>query len=147
MDLSKLLPTMAEVDASRIGKPIAKGKTRLDGVIADTRDEKADERRWRKAVIKRDGHICRCCKRHVVAQLAIAANRLEVHHVAPRADQAVRWDDRNGMVVCSECHEKLTPHSGKLAFVILQAAKFLFTIGSKTYINAAEKVTFKEKAA
>jgi hypothetical protein len=141
------LMTMAEVAEQRAGKPIPKGPTRLDARIADDKDDKAAERQWRKAVIARAGRVCRCCLRKVVQQLALAGNRLEVHHVAPRADQAVRWDVRNGMVLCSECHQKVTPHSGKLELVILQVARFLFKVGSKTYINASKKVTFQKTAA
>ncbi|MEO8679241.1 MAG: HNH endonuclease signature motif containing protein [Vicinamibacterales bacterium] len=127
--------------------PIWKGATALDVQKADDRDEKAAERKWRKEVIARDGNKCRCCKRTVVAQLDLAGNRREIHHVTPRADQAVRWDKRNGIVVCADCHQKLTPHSGRQTLVILQLAKFLFRVGQKTYINAAKKVTFKEIAA
>jgi len=141
------LLTLPEVEALRIGKPILKGPTRLETRIGDTRDEKGNERRWRKAVIALDGQTCQVCRRHVVQQLALAGNQLHVHHVAPRADQAVRWDVRNGMVTCLECHEKLTPHSSApVHLVILQAARFLFTVGDKTYINAREPVTFEEVA-
>lgn len=144
------LPTVADVEAERQRKrePIAKGPTRLETKTTADKDEKRDERVWRKTVIKRDGKICRCCGRVVVQQLELAANRLEVHHVAPRADQVVRWDPRNGIVLCAECHEKVTPHSGKLLLFILQAARLLFKAeNGRTYINAAKKVTFSEKAA
>lgn len=43
--------------------------------------------------------------------------------------------------VCEQCD------SGKLSLFILQAARFLFKLGIKTYINASNKVTFSEKAA
>lgn len=119
--------------------------TRLDERTADQRDGKAAEKTWRKGCIARDGKICRCCERKVVQQLALAPERLEVHHVAGRVDQAVRWDLRNGIVLCSECHEKVTRH---LLF-ILQAARSLFTVegSTKAYINASKKVTFSPKAA
>lgn len=136
------LPTVAEVAAARRG-PIAKGPSRLDVKTADDRDEARDEKAWRKACITRDGKVCRRCQRVVVVQLELAPNRLEVHHVAGRADRAVRWDVRNGIVVCATCHGLLTRH---LLF-ILQAAKHLFTVGSQTYLNASKKVTFSDKAA
>ena len=113
------LLTVAEVEALRVGKPILKGPTRLDERIADTRDEQADERRWRKGVIAHDGYVCRCCGRRVIQQLTLAANQLHVHHVAPRADQAVRWDVRNGMVLCAECHAYATPHQGTKTQIVL----------------------------
>lgn len=139
-------PSLNERHGERYAKSKREIPTRLTETTKADKDEKAAERTWRKGVIKRDGHICRCCKRKVVAQLALAANRLEVHHVAPRADQAVRWDVRNGIVLCAECHEKVTSHSGKFSLFILQAARFLFKVGQQTYINASKKVTFSEKA-
>lgn len=141
------LPTMADVEADRQRKrePIAKGPTRLETKTGADKDEKRDERLWRKACIKRDGKICRCCGRVVVQQLELAVNRLEVHHVAGRADRVVRWDVRNGIVLCSECHGKVTERR----LFILQAARFLFHVNglAKTYINASKKVTFSVKAA
>lgn len=134
----------AEVDEMRRkAGPILKGPSRLEVKTAQDRDEKRDERLWRKGCIKEDGRICRCCKRNVVAQLELAANRLEVHHVAGRADQAVRWDVRNGIVLCNECHSKVTERR----LWILQAARFLFKVGVRTYINARKKVTFSERPA
>lgn len=136
------LPTLASVAAARRG-PITKGPSKLELKTADDRDDARDEKLWRKACIARDGKVCRRCQRVVVQQLELAANRLEVHHIAGRADRAVRWDVRNGLVVCGTCHDLLTRH---LLF-ILQAAKHLFTVGQTTYINASKKVTFSDKAA
>jgi len=114
--------------------------SRLDERKDDLKAEKAAEKGWRKGCITRDGKVCRCCQRKVVQQLALAPERLEVHHVAGRVDQAVRWDVRNGVVLCAECHEKITRH----ALFIVQAAKHLFRVGVKTYINANKKIDFKE---
>lgn len=137
------LPTLAEMQAKPRATPKHAIPTRLAEKKADDRDEKRDERLGRKAAIKRDGKVCRCCKRVVIQQLELAPNRLDVHHVAGRADQAVRWDVRNLIVLCAECHEAVT-HYRKF---ILQAAKHAFTVGIKTYINASKKVTFSDKAA
>lgn len=134
--------TMAEAAAARLGKTIDKGPSRLDVRTDDIRQDKAAERTWRKAVIARDGHVCRHCKCRVVKQLALAPNRLEIHHVAGRADRAVRWDVRNGMVLCATCHEKVTRNR----LLIVQVAKLLFKIGTQTYTNASKKLTFKEAA-
>jgi hypothetical protein len=140
------LPTMAQVEANRRGKTFFKGETpsRLDERKADDRDEEAAEKAWRKGCIKRDGKICQACQRKVVQQLALAPERLEVHHIVGRADRVVRWDVRNGVVVCCECHEKLTRH---LLFIV-QLAKHLFTADNgKTYIDANKKIDFKKAAA
>ncbi len=139
------LPSFGEVNAVRRAIPKHAIPSRLDEKVADDRDEKAAEKAWRKGCIKRDGKVCRCCQRKVVVQLELADERLEVHHVAGRADQTVRWDVRNGIVLCAGCHSKVTRH---LLF-ILQAARFLFHINglAKAYINASKKVTFSEKRA
>lgn len=136
-------PSLLDRQQERYAKAKHEIPTRLAEKTADDKDEKRDERLGRKAAIKRDGKICRCCQRVVVAQLELAANRLEVHHVAGRADQAVRWDVRNLIVLCQECHSKITERR----LWILQAARFLFKIGATTYINASKKVTFSAKAA
>ena len=113
--------------------------TRLAERTADLKDEKAAEKAWRKAVIARDGRICRCCKRTVIQQLALAPERLEVHHIAGRADQAVRWDVRNGMVCCARDHEQLQHYK----ILILQAAKHRFKVGATSYTNASKPLIFK----
>lgn len=137
------LPSLAERSRERYATPKYAMKTRLDERTAEIKDEKAAERAWRKGCIARDGKVCRCCQRKVVAQLALAPERLEVHHIASRADQAVRWDLRNGIVLCSECHEKVT----RYLLVLLQHVKSLFSVGQKAYIDASKKVTFRKKAA
>jgi hypothetical protein len=140
------LPTMAQVEANRRGKTFFKGETpsRLDERKADDRDEEAAEKAWRKGCIKRDGKVCQCCGRKVVPQLALAPERLEVHHITGRADRVVRWDVRNGVVLCFECHhEKI----GRYLIIIVQAAKHLFTADNgKWYINANKKIEFKKAA-
>lgn len=142
-ELQAKWPTMAEVNARPRATPKHEIPTKLAEKTAADRNEKRDERLWRKGCIKRDGKVCRCCDCVVVPQLELAANRLEVHHVAGRVDQTVRWDVRNGIVLCFECHSKITERR----LWILQAARFLFRIGQKTYIHAGKKVTFSEKAA
>lgn len=69
--------------------------------------------------------------------------RGEAHHIASRADRAVRHDVRNGLHTCLGCHEKFT----LCKLFIHQIAKHLFTVGTTTYINGSKKVTFSGKAA
>ncbi len=72
-------------------------------------------RRWREAVLKRDGHACRHCG---------SADFLHVHHLLPfvdllaehrpiNVDDAERysalWDVDNGVTLCGDCHR--TAHS------------------------------------
>ena len=136
------LPSLNARARERYAEPKIALKTRLQERTADQRDEDADKKRWRTAVIKRDGKICRCCKRKVVQQLALAPERLEVHHVFRRDNQITRWDVRNGVVLCSSDHEAVTHN--KIA--ITQSARKLFTAADgKTYLNADKILKFTRK--
>lgn len=145
LDFMQSRPTLAQMNE----KPRAEQKgnipTRLAEKKSDDKDEKAKEKLWRKGCIKRDGKICRHCDRVVVQQLELAPNRLEVHHIASRVDRAVRWDVRNGIVLCAECHEKVT----RYRLVIVQVTRHRFTVddSTKRYINAFKPVTWVEKDA
>lgn len=135
------LPTLDEVNA----KPRSCWKydieKRSDKNAKDDRQDKADERRWKRDIWKRDKHVCRCCARHVEKSLDLKPTRGECHHLAGRADKAVRWDVRNGILTCHDCHEAIE-HNEK---VVLQAARFAFIEDGKTYLNGDKKLTFKEK--
>lgn len=137
------LPTLNGRSRERYAAPKSAIATRLAEKTADAKNDKAAEKAWRKGVIARDGKVCRCCKRKVVQQLALAPERLEVHHVAGRVDQAVRWDVRNGIVLCARDHEQVT----RYAILVVQKAKHLFTVNAKTYIDAGKPVQFKKAAA
>lgn len=112
-------------------------------------DRKADEKAlktWRAAVQKRDGKTCRCCGRRVSNTLTVAPERRECHHIAPRGDAAVRYDVRNGLLTCLECHEKIE----RGLIHLLQRAALMFRVGTKSYINGGNKrpakIEFKEAA-
>lgn len=107
-------------------------------------DRKADEKAlstWRRAVQRRDGTVCRCCKRRVSSALTVAPERRECHHIAPRADAAVRYDRRNGLLLCLADHERI--ERGQLHLV--QKAALMFRIGTKVYINGDKDVKFITK--
>ena len=136
------LPSLASRSRERYATQKGAMKTRLEERATEQRDERADEKRWRKAVINRDGKICRCCKRKVVAQLALAPERLEVHHVFRRDNQVTRWDRRNGVILCSSCHEDVT----RYRVVVTQSARKLFVAADqKTYLNADKILKFQRK--
>ncbi len=60
-------------------------------------------REWRISVLKRDGFQCLWCKR---------TDSLEAHHIYSFASfPELRFDIKNGISLCSECH-KLTPNYG-----------------------------------
>jgi 5-methylcytosine-specific restriction endonuclease McrA len=137
------LGTLVDAQKTRRATPKYAIPSRLDEKTQDARVEKAAEKAWRKGCIARDGKICQHCRRKVIQQLALAPERLEIHHIKGRADRVVRWDVRNGVVTCHQCHSKLTRHQ----LFIVQIAAHLFTAeNGKTYIDASKPIEFKEAA-
>lgn len=56
-------------------------------------------RKWREAVLKRDGYRCQKCE---------GVTNLEVHHIKPFADfPESRFDISNGVTLCRKCHRRL----------------------------------------
>ena len=138
------VPYIADVEAIRRGKPIRKGPSRVS-----EKDEarKLDEKQlaaFRKAVWRRDKGLCRWCGVKVLKTITLTAKRGEVHHVAGRDDRAVRYDPRNGILLCrSPCHERVTGTVG--AKVIIVGAKFFTVNGlARRYIDAGAKVRFSK---
>jgi hypothetical protein len=68
--------------------------------------------------------------------------RGEGHHIAGRADRAVRFDPRNRLLVCALDHERLELNK----LFILATAKQMFVCeeNRKSYINADKKLKFQE---
>ena len=58
---------------------------------------------WRKAVLAHHGNRCVVCG---------STDGLECHHIVKRVKLLTRWDWRNGIPLCVECHRKL--HDGNL---------------------------------
>jgi len=124
----------------RKAQAVPKGKTR-----AETNGE-AEQRDtnllniWKARVFQRDKGICRCCGRKVKKTLEHVPQRAEAHHLKTRADKAVRYDVRNGLLVCLfPCHDGIT--TGKIA--VTQHARLMFTLDGKSYINGSEPVEFR----
>lgn len=142
LDFMKERPTLAEANAT----PRACWKHDIEKRSAknasDDREDKAAERRWKRDVWKRDKHLCRCCEKHVDKSLDLMPTRGECHHLAGRADKAVRWDQRNGILTCHDCHEAIEHNE----IVVLQAARFAFRVEAKTYLNGQKKLKFKRAA-
>ena len=101
------LPTLAEVQAARAGKPIEIGPSRLQVRMAEARDERRLNHTFRAAVWTRDRSRCRCCGRLVSRRLARVPERGEVHHLHSRIG-ARRRDVRTAVLVCLACHERVT---------------------------------------
>jgi len=100
------LPTLAEVEADRVGKPIPKGPSRLERRTAESKADRRLAQAFRQAVWARDGGRCRQCGGKVVRSLRRQANRGEVHHLHGRGVLAL--EVRCAVLVCAGCHEKLT---------------------------------------
>lgn len=71
------------------------------GIAATTRRQRSAEgyRRWRQAVLTRDGHRCRHCA---------ATERLHAHHLLPFSRyRLLRHTVSNGLTLCHDCHMSL----------------------------------------
>ena len=137
------LPTLAEVNASRRAQPKGAEPSRLQVKTAKASDERKEEAAWKKAVWKRDDKACRWCHRVCRQCLDLAPDRGEVHHVSGRVVRAIRWDRRNGLLLCASCHERIT---GKVAEKHLVISKHTFSVDEIAYINADKPVKFQRVA-
>jgi 5-methylcytosine-specific restriction endonuclease McrA len=117
--------------------------TRLEKRAADIRDERKEEAGWRKAVWKRDGGCCRWCHRSVEKCLDLKPTRGEVHHISGRVVKAIRWDARNGALLCATCHERLT---GKVAEKHVIESRHTFTVDGVSYIDGSKRLKFTRVA-
>lgn len=124
----------------RYAKPKGAEPSRLQVKAAKVKDESKDEKRWRREVWKRDAGKCRWCGRAVRTCLELAVDRGEVHHVSGRVVHAIRWDRRNGLLLCAADHERLT---GKVNEKFLIHSKYTFSVDSIAYINADKPLHFK----
>ncbi len=133
------LPTLADVQRTRRAMP--KGQTRLALKIEKTTRATAAEKTFRAQVIARDGKICRCCGRRVVATIALVANRLEVHHIHGRASE-LRYESRCAVVLCKFCHERVTGTIGRHRLFVFASQTFGTVHG--IFTDATYPVTFRE---
>jgi hypothetical protein len=106
IDLSKL-PTLADVQASRVGKPIPKGKSRLQAKTEARPLTRVDEKAFRDTVFKRDKGRCRKCERKVIRTLERVPERAEIHHVHGRVGD-LRFEDKCALLLCAQDHELVT---------------------------------------
>jgi hypothetical protein len=134
------LPSMGEVNAQRRAVPKWQIPTRLETKTADAKDDKHVLETWKQAVKARDKSRCRVCGRKTVVTLALDPKRGEAHHIAGRADKAVRTDVRNGLHCCLLCHGKFK-HG---LHVIATAAQMFTASNGKRYIDCNQPVAFKE---
>mgnify|MGYP001197273702 CR=1 FL=1 len=114
--------------------------------VADAKDDKKAEAAFLKTVHARDGKVCRCCKKKVVATMELTPRRREVHHIYGRLG-AFRYDPRHAIQVCAECHGRITGKVGQARLFLFQLAVHMLTVGGKSLIDARKPVEFKENAA
>lgn len=136
------MPTMAEIEAERRGRPISKGKTRLEKTVEARPLTKMDEKTFKDAVWRRDRNRCRCCGRKVQKVMGRVPERGEVHHCHGRTGD-LRYEDRAAILCCLQCHEKLT---GKVAYKLQAIASKTFATKQGTFTDAREPITFKRVA-
>jgi len=134
------LPTLAEMRA----KPLALPKSatpKTDHAKAVQRSASADRRAltaWANTVKKRDKWKDRYDGQRVIRIIGPHPRRAEAHHIVSRADQAVRYDVRNGLTLSLENHEKV--ERGLLRIV---GTKF-FTVNGRKYTDGTHTVIFQE---
>lgn len=114
-------------------------KTRLDEKDAKDKTDDRELEAWRRAVRHRDEMKCRVCRKKLRVSLELVKNRAECHHIKGRADKAVRYDVRNGLLCCPKCHGLLEHNE----LVIVGQKKDLFTVDGARYINADCDLEFK----
>jgi hypothetical protein len=143
MKLSMDLPTLAEMRTTRQAKPKGAEPSRLQQKVAHAKDERKAEDEWKKAVWKRDSGRCRWCRRECRRALALLPDRGECHHVSGRVVREIRWDRRNGILICAVCHERVT---GKVAEKHVIESRYTFQVDGVAYINADKNVKFTRVA-
>lgn len=127
-------------DQGRCAKPKGAEPSRRQVNDAKAADESKEERRWKKELKKRDGDECRWCHRHVIDCLDRVGERRECHHVSGRVVRAIRWDRRNGLTLCGNCHDRVT---GKVAEKFLIHSKHVFVVDGVQFINADKPVRYQ----
>lgn len=133
------LPTLAEMQAERAGKPIPKGRTRLQDAIEARPLVKVTDRDFRNEVWTRDKNRCRCCGRKVQRILGRVPERGEVHHIHGRTGD-LRFESRAALLLCLVCHERVT---GRVNDKLIIVSTKTFTMRQGTFTDARQPVRFK----
>jgi hypothetical protein len=126
------LPTLAEMNA--VPRATPKGTTspkleRAKARIAADRQDADKLRQWATAVKVRDKFLDRFDGKPVLRGATPHPRRAEAHHIEPRANQAVRYDPRNGMTLSMENHDRV--ERGDL---VVRGTR-TFTVDGKHYID------------
>ncbi len=111
------IPTMAEVQAERAGKPILKAQQTRRQVNDAEVKQHTYGKAFKAAVRKRDGMRCRRCGRTVVVQMERTKARAEIHHIHGRVG-ALRFEVRSAILLCGSCHDEATGKVGGVKLLI-----------------------------
>lgn len=134
------LPTPEEMYAERKGKPISKGKTRVQAVVDERKLTKVTDKDFKKEVWTRDKNRCRCCGRKVLKTISRVPERGEVHHIHGRVGD-LRFEMRAALLTCLQCHERVT---GKVNDKLIIVPSKTFDLKGEKYIDARSPVKFQE---
>lgn len=124
--------------------PQPKGPSRLQVKMVKAFSDVQQLKVWRGQVYERDTYRCRKCLTRVQRELTRNAKRAEAHHVLSRTVKETRYDVRNGLTTCAECHEQLTGRVAEKWIVI--GTKFFLTATGRRCIDATAPVVFKRIA-
>lgn len=131
--------TFEEVQALRAGRPISKGKTRLQEKVEARPLVRVTEKDFKKEVWSRDKNRCRCCKRKVQKIMGRVPERGEVHHIHGRVGD-LRFESKSALLLCLSCHELVTGKVNQHRLTIV--ASKTFTMRQGTFTDARHPVTF-----
>lgn len=111
------------------------------------REDKRKLEVWRDGVWDRDKSKCRCCGADVVRNF-YSPRRGECHHIAGRRIRPLRWDVRNGVLLCADpCHLRATGTIGvKVTIAQADIHRFELVVGGHRYIDATHPLEFIRNA-
>jgi hypothetical protein len=121
----------------------APAPTRLKAKVEKQKDDAAAERKAKAAVWLLDKGHCRCCGRKVERKPDMLPDRAEFHHVNGRTVKAIRWDVRNLILLCLECHQQVT---GVINLKVVLVATAQFVVKGESYKNGRKAVRFERVA-
>jgi hypothetical protein len=127
-----------------------KAKSRLEEKTTAGTEAKTAEKAWKDGVWDLDKSRCRKCGRKVERGGKQRPARGEAHHVAGRAIPLIRWDVRNGILLCAVCHEQVTGRVNEKWIVVAAAVRGFYEVmvkgGMQRFINGRRPVTFERVA-
>lgn len=136
------LPDRAEVEALWRKRGFGKGASRLEDRTAEDKENEKKDEKFRRDIYRLDKGVCRCCGRKVERKIDRVVDQAQVHHVHGRIGD-LRWELRNGILLCASCHERVT---GKVNDRLQIIGTKFYRLDKQRLINAREKVRFEKVA-